>query len=480
MSQKPLILRQGHTSSLYDMPLHIVWQPTMFCNYHCSYCSVGDNRPKGRDWLDIDHNKAVFNNLLALNRPWYHLSVSGGEPTVYPWLCDMLEFIIAKFGPRLGRIHMTSNGSNDPEIYMRLGEIIKSGPLTLYISLHTDHVKLTDIEAMTKAIAPNGFLCYALMFNPAKGDYVREIYALLCRLRKHYPFDLTIDTLREVQNGGIVDRRYTTQDFAWQREAQGRFCEIAKKGCARLESGAKSIPGAVQNSSFSLDCGYKTENVYNQNKALQEGIYNLKGCYCALGTNVFNLQPDGYAFSSVCGQSTKSKKPVYEESPYKDPDFAQIAMCAREVCGCRANDFLMRFSNEEEAQNYLMHFKLKQERLIQERKKQKRQDALLNTLLTLLAGKDDSLLKSVVDQEWYYTQYPDVAESGMPAAIHYCLHGWREGRDPAPWFNTRFYLETFPEAAQSGMNPLRHYLLRGLRDGNQGVPNIGLENQEGL
>ncbi len=62
------------------------------------------------------------------------------------------------------------------------------------------------------------------------------------------------------------------------------------------------------------------------------------------------------------------------------------------------------------------------------------------------------------DEEWYLTQYPDVAEAGMEPIKHYILYGATEGRNPSPSFNTIHYISTNSEAATSGINPLIHYL----------------------
>lgn len=70
-----------------------------------------------------------------------------------------------------------------------------------------------------------------------------------------------------------------------------------------------------------------------------------------------------------------------------------------------------------------------------------------------------------IDEEWYATQYADVAEAGIPPLIHYLTQGWIEGRDPGPGFSTGYYLSTNPDVAASGMNPLVHYTYHGWREG---------------
>jgi hypothetical protein len=65
------------------------------------------------------------------------------------------------------------------------------------------------------------------------------------------------------------------------------------------------------------------------------------------------------------------------------------------------------------------------------------------------------------DAEWYVTEYPDVANSGIDPAEHYLRHGAPEGRDPGPQFSTEAYLRDHPGLVASGANPLLHFIRSG-------------------
>jgi len=72
---------------------------------------------------------------------------------------------------------------------------------------------------------------------------------------------------------------------------------------------------------------------------------------------------------------------------------------------------------------------------------------------------------SLFDADWYLKEYPDVAAAKMDPALHYLLHGAREGRDPSALFSTRAYLELYPSVAQTRTNPLVHYVKDGQKRG---------------
>lgn len=87
--------------------------------------------------------------------------------------------------------------------------------------------------------------------------------------------------------------------------------------------------------------------------------------------------------------------------------------------------------------------------------------------MAVLAAKDPTfaLVSTALDPGFYRRAYPDVAAAGADPFAHYAEVGWREGRDPAPWFSSAAYLEDHPEVAASGGNPLAHFLLIGAERG---------------
>lgn len=80
------------------------------------------------------------------------------------------------------------------------------------------------------------------------------------------------------------------------------------------------------------------------------------------------------------------------------------------------------------------------------------------------------VLALALDAAFYRSAYPDVAGAGADPLRHYALTGWREGRDPAPWFSTKAYLAANADVASAGAEPLHHYLTRGRYEGRDVHP----------
>ena len=76
------------------------------------------------------------------------------------------------------------------------------------------------------------------------------------------------------------------------------------------------------------------------------------------------------------------------------------------------------------------------------------------------------------DSEFYKSNYPDLAASRINLFEHYMAHGWKEGRDPAPWFSTLSYLAANEDVRNSGTNPFYHFIKFGRAEGRSASPSL--------
>ncbi len=68
------------------------------------------------------------------------------------------------------------------------------------------------------------------------------------------------------------------------------------------------------------------------------------------------------------------------------------------------------------------------------------------------------------DPFYYLKHYPDVRIMDIDPLEHYVLYGWKEGKNPNSWFDTKFYMETNPEIK---LNPFSHWILFGRKEGRK-------------
>jgi hypothetical protein len=82
-----------------------------------------------------------------------------------------------------------------------------------------------------------------------------------------------------------------------------------------------------------------------------------------------------------------------------------------------------------------------------------------------LVDSDARLLRHFFDADWYLQQNPDVRSAGVDPLRHYLKFGWKEGRNPTPYFFGDKYLELHGDIASSGVNPFAHYIRYGIAEG---------------
>ena len=74
---------------------------------------------------------------------------------------------------------------------------------------------------------------------------------------------------------------------------------------------------------------------------------------------------------------------------------------------------------------------------------------------------------SLFDIGYYLKNNGDIRLSGVDPLLHYIYHGFKEGRNPNPTFNSNYYLKTYVDVKNSGLNPLIHYALYGSKEGRE-------------
>lgn len=76
------------------------------------------------------------------------------------------------------------------------------------------------------------------------------------------------------------------------------------------------------------------------------------------------------------------------------------------------------------------------------------------------------------DREFYANSSPDLMSGGVDLLEHFLHFGWRENRDPAPWFSTSYYRANYPRAELYGIDPLTHYVIWGRSRGFKTHPSL--------
>ena len=87
-------------------------------------------------------------------------------------------------------------------------------------------------------------------------------------------------------------------------------------------------------------------------------------------------------------------------------------------------------------------------------------------------------ISAIFDAPYYLAKNPDVAQAGVIPLAHYLEFGWKELRDPSPWFSVSWYLRFYPDIAAAEVEPLGHYLSAGAAEGRS--PTASFDSASGV
>jgi radical SAM protein with 4Fe4S-binding SPASM domain len=118
---------------------HLVIKPTLSCTANCATCAYRRDLHKSvrkQELLSFAHWEKVLADARSLGA--WHLTISGGEPTLYRHLPDLIQ-IGASYG---WLVRLNSNGSMTDRIYAET--LVKAGLEVVDISLYSPHPETHD------------------------------------------------------------------------------------------------------------------------------------------------------------------------------------------------------------------------------------------------------------------------------------------------------------------------------------------------
>ena len=365
------IVRCGAYESFYDMPLAIDWMLTKRCNYRCSYCfhyGYGQNPPPQLPFSTLDQLKAAVDNIASLNRPWYDVILTGGEPTIHPHVGDLMYLLQSTLKDRLNEILLISNCSRNEGLYDAVADLSKRINISMQLSIHTDHVDMEHILKLIEKLSGKVNFFFNLMFNPAKRDMVHEIYDILYEYRKHFLFGLIIATIRK---GDAIDPRYMPEDFIWQEQAQKDFSKLYNDINFHVQYPRKKqhrmrmFHEIIDNGE--LKVVETREDGFAEN--LKKGLCDFSGMYCIANTANLRIEENGLCRGMICGLVPNICN-IYQEGSLKAvrDKLIHAVQCTRKCCGCPTSNFIPKFAFPLEAMRFMEVAHARQEALFESKK----------------------------------------------------------------------------------------------------------------
>ena len=309
----------------------------------------------------LDQLKAAVNNIASLNRPWYDIIFTGGEPTIHPHIVDLIYLLQDALKDRLNEIIVISNCSRNEELYNNIAEISKKIPIRMQLSIHTDHVEMDHVLKLIENLSGNVNFFFNLMFNPAKREMVHEIYDTLYKYRKRFLFRLSIATIRK---GDAIDPRYVQEDFIWQQESQNKFDKLCDEVKLNIPA-PREKKRKMRMFHEVVDNGeIKIVETKRFSKNLTNGLSDFSGMYCIANTANLRIEENGLCRGMIC-QLVPNICNIYQEGALKAvrDKLIHAVQCTRKCCGCPTSNLIPKFAIPAEALRFMEVVKAKQDAL---------------------------------------------------------------------------------------------------------------------
>lgn len=285
--------------------MHIEWVPSNVCNYACSYC-IPSLHDGSSGWPDLDKSLAFFNSIHnEVNPNNKMLTISGGEPTLWPKLTEFLNSLNSSYFTAL-----VTNGSRTVRWWEDFIESCQNIH-RVSISIHLKYADVDHIINVCKTIHKKVRTTVMVMYDL---DFEDKCYEFLEELQKHnLEISLTVKplALRAESNPSIdydEKARLLIKNFKYEKMK------------------LPSLPIATH-----LLINGEPKHFFHTSSMISKKENTFEGWFCEAGTKRLVIWHDGSVFGAQC--STARNQPL---GNINDLQITKIngLICKTPYCDC--------------------------------------------------------------------------------------------------------------------------------------------------
>lgn len=312
-NRNPNVFRDGNHSKMSALHsilvfgcLHIRWRLLDMCVRECSWCPEPAG---GNDCVYMrERLLTMVDKILALPRPFYSITFTGGEPCLHPFLPDVIRKLLHS-GRKVG-ITLETTGGAGPEYYDSLLKGLPRGSLRLSLASHPEWDNMGGIAANVASALRQGQLAHLrLMHDPAAGCSMLAAAAAIAE-----KFPAVSSEIWSVPGFRQLSRLTNPVNLAASPEMYGSF---------QFERQLANMPGPEM------------------------------GVWCCQGVNLLAIEPDGHFYGASCPMAC-SPLPLWQRGVELSP--GRIFHCAHQACPGGVNNILPKFASENEARDFMSQY----------------------------------------------------------------------------------------------------------------------------
>lgn len=300
-------------SNNYPDSLHIEWAINNICNYKCNYC---DSTLNGGTSGNPDYHNAVkffdyVHNSINPNKKM--ISLSGGEPTLWPQLTDFLNNLNENYYTSI-----TTNGSRTTRWWTDfINECKRIHRVT--ISIHPQYADIEHIISVCEIIQDKVEVALMVMFDKNHlENFNRCIEKLKSSSLRVY---ITIKPIVRRKNSDENNKHNQSEDYTEQEK------NLIKSFTQMSKNKHPTIPVAGK---IKIDDELKP--AWYGNYLLSSGLNKFKGWKCEIGSKRLAIWYDGNVYPAFCGTGQK----IVLGNINNLESFKKIdsVICNTDYCGC--------------------------------------------------------------------------------------------------------------------------------------------------
>jgi organic radical activating enzyme len=303
---KKLIQVRTHLNSMT-----VTWVMNNICTNHCDYCPPvlhkGSNHNYSWDRAK-EFMERILNRYLRVN-----LSLSGGEPTLSPFLPELVKM----FNDRKQAIGITTNGARTVRYYEELAPMLSF----LTFSYHPSYPEEQLIEKI-RACSPHTIVLTRIMMDSRHWDRAVAMYNECLNNLEHTAVEAVI-ILSDISDRH-VGNEYTPEQLQWIKDHE----HTVYRSNTDYQKNTKWKKFDSISSFWYNDGSIKTDD---PNELVNRGENDFRGWACNIGIESLCIHYNGWVGKATCGVG-QNMFHIDDHAAHPLPERAEI--CTQAVCAC--------------------------------------------------------------------------------------------------------------------------------------------------
>jgi organic radical activating enzyme len=308
-----------------DAPMQLTWVINNICPNACSYCPANLHNGKNHnyDW----ENARKFFHILFEKYPRIHCSIAGGEPSVSPFLKE----IVKEFYDRGHTVSITTNGAKPVHFWEEISPYVQQ----ICFSYHPEFPDKNFIEKVQASARHCPTTVRVMMYH----KYWQQSVDMYDECFK-YRDDFHTEAVRITRWGEVADNTshiYTDEQLAWFKTNKPRASIDWSQKTGRKNKWPKLVCNFLMNDGELL----VQPNVV---ELINQGLTDFSGWSCDIGLKSLFVDPKGNIRRANChvgGRIGNINSPTDIEWP------TASIICNDNCCDCATDVNISKYPVKE-------------------------------------------------------------------------------------------------------------------------------------